>query len=194
MAVPRYKQAEAFTLTELMIAVAIVSILVAAGAVLFPRYVERAKTAEAEIAVAEVKRLENDFFARTGTFSSDLGQIGYQPVPPLKYHTVFVQVEKGPLGWSYMVLVMPIGDTKSGGSYVSQGPDGKIVSNVGAQGAASGGSSSGCAAWSGWGSMEGGHIEGEETISSSSNGTPPCGGSGRTVSQGHTSGPALSSK
>src|SRR5215467_2162997 len=107
MVAPRYKQTQAFTLTELMTAVAIVSILVAATAVLFPRYVEKAKTAEAEIAVAEVKRLENEFFARTGTFSSDLGQIGYQPVPPLKYHTVFVQVEKGPRGWSYMVLLMP---------------------------------------------------------------------------------------
>ena len=191
---PRYKQAQAFTLTELMIAVAIVSILVAAGAVLFPRYVEKAKTAEAEIALAEVKRLENDFFARTGTFSSDLGQIGYQPVPPLKYHTVFVQVEKGPRGWSYMVLLMPNEETKSGGSYVSQGPDGQVVSNVGAPAAAKGGSSSGCAAWSGWGSMEGGRIEGEESITSSSNGTPSCGGGGRTVRQGGASGPGVSGK
>ena len=114
--------------------VAIVSILAVCAAVLFPHYVERAKTAEAEIAMAEVKRLETDFFARTGTFSSDLNQIGYQMVPPLKYHTVFVQVEKSPRGWGYMVLLMPNGDTKSGGSYMSQGPDGRILSNVGAQG------------------------------------------------------------
>ena len=107
-----YRQTQAFTLTELLVVVAIVSILAACAAVLFPHYVERAKTAEAEIAIAEVKRLETDFFARTGTFSSDLNQIGYQTVPPLKYHTVFVQVEKSPRGWSYMVLLMPNGDTK----------------------------------------------------------------------------------
>jgi len=192
--VSRCKQAQAFTLTELMIAVAIVSLLAAAAAVLFPHYVEKAKTAEAELALADVKRLENDFFARTGTFSSDLTQIGYQPVPPLQYHTAFVQVEKGPQGWSYMVLLMPNGETKSGGSYVSQRPDGQIVSNVGTPAAAKGGSSSGCAAWNGWGSMEGGRIEGEETIASSSNGTPPCGGGTRTVQQGRASGPALSIK
>ena len=192
MLVPRYKQAQAFTLTELMIAVGIVSILAAAGAVLFPQYVEKAKTAEAELALAEVKRLENDFFARTGTFSSDLNQLGYQA--SLKYHTVYVQVEKGPKGWSYMVLLMPNGETKSGASYISQGPDGQIVSNVGAQGAGKGGSSSGCATWSGWGSMEGGKIEGEESISSSSSGTPPCGGAGRVVQSGQSSGPAVSIK
>jgi hypothetical protein len=107
---------------------------------------------------------------------------------------VFVQVEKGPRGWSYMVLVMPIGETKFGGSYISQGPDGAIVSNVGAQGAGKRGSSSGCATWNGWGSMEGGKIEGEETISSSSSGTPPCGGAGRVVQNSQASGPAVSIK
>jgi type II secretory pathway pseudopilin PulG len=177
-----------------MIAVAIVSVLAASAAILFPKYVERAKNTEAEIALAEVKRLENDFFARTGTFSSDLNQIGYQSSPPLKYHTIFVQVEKGPRGWGYMVLLMPNGDRGSGGgSYVSQGPDGRIASNVGAQGAAKSGSASGCSVWSGWGTMEGGKIEGEESITSSSNGTPPCGG-GRTVQHGRGSAPGAAAK
>ncbi len=196
MVVLRYKQTQGFTLTEVMVAVAIVSLLAAAAAILFPQYVEKAKAAEAEIALAEVKRLENDFFARTGTFSSDLNQIGYQPVPPLKYHTVFVQVEKGPQGWAYMVLLMPNGETKSGGTYVSQGSDGRIVSNLSGQAMRSG-SASGCSVWSGWGTMEGGRIEGEESIASSSNGTPPCGGGGgRAIPQsgGSGSGPAVSSK
>jgi hypothetical protein len=173
-----------------MVALAIVSVLAATAALLFPQYVERARSAEADIALAEVKRLENDFFARTGTFSSDLSQIGYQPTPPLKYHTIFVQVEKGPGGWSYMVLLMPNGDTRLGGSYISQGPDGRIVSNVGSRGSAASGSPSGCAAWSGWGSMEGGRIEGEEGISSSSSGTPPCGKASRVVQHGQGSTPA----
>ena len=191
----RRKKTQGFTLTEVMVAVAIVALLAAAAAVLFPQYVEKAKAAEADIALAEVKRLENDFFARTGTFSSDLSQIGYQPVPPLKYHTVFVQVEKGPGGWAYMVLLMPNGETKSGGAYVSQGPDGRIVSNVNGQATGSG-SASGCSFWRGWGTMEGGRIEGEESISSSSSGTPPCGGGGRAVPQGGGpgSGPAVSIK
>jgi len=187
-----YRQTQAFTLTELMVAVAIVSILAATAAVLFPQYVERAKKTEAEIALAEVKRHENDFFARTGTFSSDLNQIGYQSTPPLKYHTIFVQVEKGPLGWSYMVLLMPNDANGSGGSYASQSPDGRIVSNVGGREVAAGGASSACAAWSGWGSLEGGQIEGVEGLSSSSSGTPPC-GKGRVVQhrQGSVAGAAV---
>ena len=124
-------------------------VLAASAVVLFPHYVEKARTAEAEIALAEVKRLENDFFARTGTFSSDLNQLGYRPVSSLKYPTVFVQVEKGPRGSSYMVLLMPNGETTSGGAYISQGPHGRIVSNVGAQDAARSGSASGCTVWSG---------------------------------------------
>ena len=120
----RFRHTQAFTLPELLIAVAIVSLLAAGAALLFPRYLERPKSAEADIALAEVKRLENDFFARTGTYSSDLREIGYQSGPSLKYHTVFVQVEKGPRGWSYMVLLMPNDQSPSGGRYVSQGPDG----------------------------------------------------------------------
>ena len=142
----RFGETRAFTLTEL-IAMAIVSLLAAGAAVLFPRYVERAKTAEADLALAEVKRLENDFFARSGTYSSDLKEIGYQPAPPLKYHTVFVQVENGPRGWSYMVLLMPNDQSQFGERYVSQGPNG-TVSN--ASGMAAGGTGSACGAWKGW--------------------------------------------
>jgi prepilin-type N-terminal cleavage/methylation domain-containing protein len=183
------RQTHAFTLTELMIAMAIVSLLAAGAAVLFPRYIERAKTAEADVALAEVRRLENEFFARTGTFSSDLKEIGYQSGSELKYHTVFVQVENGPRGWSYMVLLMPKDQSQSGGRYVSQGPDGTVSNSAGL--AASGGGSA-CGAWNGWGSMQGGKIEGEESLSKSSSGSPPCGGSRKIVDHGRSSGPAVS--
>jgi prepilin-type N-terminal cleavage/methylation domain-containing protein len=189
-----YSRSEAFTLTELMVVVAIVSILVVAAGVLIPHYVAKAKTAEAEIALAEVRRLETEFFARTGSYSSDLNQIGFHPVPSLKYHTVFVQVEKGPGGWRYMVLLMPNGDNNtSGGKYVSQGPDGTFASSMPSQAGAGGGSGSGCAVWNGWGTMEGGRIEGEEGLSSSRNGTPACGGR-RVVQHGNGSGPTVSGK
>ena len=184
----RFRQTQAFTLPELLIAVAIVSLLAAGAALLFPRYLERAKSAEADLALAEVKRLENDFFARTGTYSSDLKEIGYQSGPSLKYHTVFVQVEKGPRGWSYMVLLMPNDQSRPGGRYVSQGPDG-TASNVAGSGA--GGAGSACGAWTGWGSMQGGKIEGEESLYQSSSGIPPCGGR-RVVDHGRGSGQAVS--
>lgn len=173
-----YGSNKAFTLTELMVVLAIVSILAAAAGILFPYYLDKAKTAEAEIALADVKRLEDDYYARTGTYSSDLNQIGFRPTPPLRYHTVFVQVQKGPQGWSYMVMLMPIAGGKSnqGGWYISQKADGTIVSSL--PGQPGSGTESGCSAWKGWGSMEGGTIEGEERIessSSSSNAVPSCG-------------------
>lgn len=182
----------AFTLHELMVALAIVSVLLVGAGVFVPYYLNKAKTAEAVMALAEVRRLESDFFTRTGTYSSDLNQIGFHPTPSLKYYTVFIQVEKGPKGWSYMILIMPNGETTAnGGWYVSQGPDGKIVSSL--PGQAGSGTTSGCSAWNGWGSMEGGTIEGEEQIASSRNGTPPCGGGGpRVVQHGNASGPAVS--
>jgi prepilin-type N-terminal cleavage/methylation domain-containing protein len=190
---PFFRRTEAFTLTELLVVVAIVSILAVAAGVLMPHYVNKAKTAEANIALAEVKRLENEFFLRTGTYSSDLNQLGFHPVPSLKYHTVFLQVEKGPRGWRYMVLLMPNGDGATGGGYVSQSQDGSMVSSSPGQAAAGAGSGSGCSVWNGWGSMEGGRIEGEEAITSSSNGTPPCGGR-RVVQHGTGSGSALSGR
>jgi prepilin-type N-terminal cleavage/methylation domain-containing protein len=189
---PPCRRVEAFTLTELMIAVAIVSILAVSALVLFPHYVNKAKTAEAAIALAEVKRLETEFFTRTGTYSSDLNQIGFHPIPSLKYHTVFVQVEKSARGWGYMVFLMPHGDGTTGGGYYSQGADGKIISSMPGQGGTAGSSGGGCAVWNGWGSMEGGRIEGEETLTSSSNGSPPCGR--RTVQHGNGSAPAVGQK
>ncbi len=188
-----FRRTEAFTLTELMVVVAIVSILAVAAGVLMPHYVNKAKTAEASIALAEVKRLQNEFFLRTGTFSSDLNQLGFHPIPSLKYHTVFVQVEKGPRGWRYMVFLMPNGDGATGGGYISQGQDGSMVSSMPGDPAAGSGSGSGCSVWNGWGSMEGGRIEGEEGITSSSSGSPPCGGR-RVVDHGKGSGSAVSGR
>ena len=184
----------AFTLTELMVVLAIIAILATAAVMVFPIYVERAKTTEAEIALAEVHRLENDYYDRTGTFSSDLNVIGFHPIPPLRYHTVFVQVEQKPQGWSYMVLVTPKDGAKSqqDGWYISQEPNGKIVSSLPGQAGSRSGSA--CGAWSGWGSMEGGTIEGEEKLDNySSSGTPACGGNRRVVQHGKVSGPPVAS-
>ncbi len=178
-----------------MVVLAIVCILFAGAGLLFPQYIEKAKKAEAELALAEIRRLESDFHARTGTYSSDLNQLGFHPSPPLQHHTVFVQVQKKPQGWGYMVLLMPNSSAKAdgGGWYISQGPDGKVVSSLPGQSGA--GAASGCAAWGGWGSMEGGAIEGEERLdkgSSSSNGVPPCAGT-RVVQHGKGGGTAISS-
>ncbi len=173
-----YDSNKGFTLTELMVALAIVSILAVIGGVLFPHYLDKAKSVEAEMALAEIRRLQDDYHSRTGSYSSDLAQIGFRPSPPLRYHTVFVQVQKELQGWSYMVLLMPVDGDKPdrGGSYISKGADGTVVSNLPGQAGLKPGSA--CSVWNGWGSMEGGAIQGEERIeqsSSSSNGNPPCG-------------------
>ena len=171
----RYQPGKGYTLTEVMVALAIVSILLACAGIFFPHYLEKARTTEAQVALSDVKRLEEDFYARTGTYTSDLSQLGFRTNPPLQYHTMFLQVEKGAAGWGYMALVWPNYGSKSGnpGWFIAQGASGRTESSL--PGQSGGGDRSACGAWTGWSSMQGGTIEGEEGIAYSSSGTPPCG-------------------
>ena len=168
--------AAGFTLFEIVFCLAILSILVTTTTVLHLDLTEKAKALEATIALAEVVRLEHLRYADTGTYSSDLNELGFI-TSPLKYNELFVQVQKDAKGWSYIAMAMPLGERQSeGGWAVAQSADGKLQMNL--PGTLTSGGASACSVWSGWASMEGGLIEGEETLStgSSSSGSPRCGG------------------
>jgi prepilin-type N-terminal cleavage/methylation domain-containing protein len=87
-----------FTLCEVMVVVAIVSVLATISIASYVVFGNKAKTVEAEIALAEVSRREMLYHDAQGTYSSDLQSIGYMPSPPLKYYTIEVQVGPGPQG------------------------------------------------------------------------------------------------
>src|SRR5207249_3391977 len=54
-------------------------------------YVNRAKSREGETALAEVNRLEMLYYQDHSEYSSNLKNIGYSPLPPLKYYGITVE-------------------------------------------------------------------------------------------------------
>src|SRR5262245_45339010 len=168
-----------FTLVELIVCLAILTILIVVpGAIhLYLYAVEGAKAVEATTALTEVVRLERLHYADRGTYSSDFNELGFWLASSLKYTQIFVQVQKDTKGWSYIAFATPLGGTKSdgGGWAVAQSGSGKLQTNL--PGTLKSGGTSACSIWSGWGSMEGGRIEGEESLSFSSSSSSGGGGS-----------------
>lgn len=67
-----FKTTRGFTLIEILIALAVIAILVVIGTVYYSQYIEKTKGVEASIALAEIVRLEQLYYAQTGTYSTDL--------------------------------------------------------------------------------------------------------------------------
>jgi prepilin-type N-terminal cleavage/methylation domain-containing protein len=179
---PRIQKGTAgFTLMELMFCLTIVTILSVIALPMHLRSVEKAKAVEAQAALSEVVRLEQLHYASKGSYTSNLQELGFNLYSPLKYTQLHVQVRYDEKGWNYMALAMPLnGNTFDGGVWaVSRNAGGQAPSNSSSPTPLKGGGSP-CSFWSGWASMEGGRIEGEETIRSSSSSTggggTPCGG------------------
>lgn len=112
-----------FTLLEVMSVLAIVSILAMLALVSHKRFVEKARSVEAEVALAEIERLETLYFASHGTYSGDLHAIGFSLAPSLRYYKVLVRLEKGgaafhataiPLLGDKMELTVVLSHTKDG--------------------------------------------------------------------------------
>lgn len=185
---PLFKNAAGFSLLDLMICLAIVTILTVIAVPLQLHSVEKAKAVEGQLALSEIVRLEQLHYANRGSYTPNLQELGFTSSSPLKYTQLFVQVRQDEKGWSYMALAMPL-DEKSSGADVWA-----VARNAGGQAQAPSnlstslkGSGSPCSIWGGWGTMEGGRIEGEETISSWSStqgsGGSPC-GSKKVVNHG----------
>jgi Tfp pilus assembly protein PilE len=168
-----------FTLIDLVVCLAILAILAIIAVPMHRNSLDSAKAVEAKVALSEVVRLEQLHYANRGSYTSDLHALGFHLSSALKYTQLFIQVRNDAQGWSYMALAMPLDGKASDadGWAVARYAGGQSPSSVPAS--LKGGGQSGCSVWSGWGSMEGGRIEGEETISSWSStgsGGSPCAG------------------
>ena len=162
-----------FGLIELVFCLAIVAGLATLALPIHLEAVEGAKAVEATSALTEVVRLERLRFAETGTYTADLQELGFQLVHSLQYTELFVEVRKDAKGWSYRAFAMPKGGQRSNQIWgVTSRADGSFDMSFPGTFKSAGGSA--CSVWSGWGSMEGGRMEGEETLSASSS----TGGSG----------------
>lgn len=173
-----WRSSGGFTLIELVICLAIIAVLATLALPIHLEAVEGAKAVEATSALTEVVRLERLRFAETGTYTADLQELGFQSVHSLQYTELFVEVYKDANGWSYRAFAMPKGRQHSNQVWgVMSRADGSFDMNF--PGTLKSGGGSACSVWSGWGSMEGGRIEGEETLSASSStggSGSPCGG------------------
>ena len=104
----------AFTLVETMIVVAIIGVLAAVAMLSYAHFTKKSQSVEADIAVAEVARLEEVYFSSTGTYSSDLDAIGFKPDPPLQYYRISVQAVNGPDGSMFQVTADPLAGGDAG--------------------------------------------------------------------------------
>jgi len=99
------RDSRGFTLIELMIAVAIISSIAVLGIPAFQTYLKKAKMVEGEVALTEIKRLEDAYYAANLQYSADLPTIGWIPRSPLKYYSIAIQMNgAGPPPFLYQVI------------------------------------------------------------------------------------------
>jgi len=103
-----FAKSRGFTLIELMVVLAIVAILIAIAGISYSRFTTKAKSVEAEVALAEVHRLEQLHYASTGTYTSNVEELGFKPFPPLKYYSVSVQVAGDSGNGAFRALAVPL--------------------------------------------------------------------------------------
>ena len=90
-------------------AVAIAAILAGISLVSYQSYVQRAKTLEGETALAEVNRLETLYYQAHSEYSANLQDIGFSPIPSLKYYDVSVLLIGKGVDMTYRAIATPKG-------------------------------------------------------------------------------------
>ena len=117
-----------FTLIELMVVVAIVGVLTATAALSYRHFTQKAQSVEAETALAEVHRLQQLYHAQHGTYGTDLGAIGFNQFPALKFYSIGMRFLGGTDGVSYQVLAYAKGPAEGSTSFVmTQYQDGRVT-------------------------------------------------------------------
>lgn len=180
---------QGFTLTELMVVVAIVGVLAATAALSYRHFTQKAQSVEAEAALAEVHRLQQLYHAQHGTYGTDLGAIGFSQFPALKFYSIGLRFLGGTDGVSYQVLAYAKGPADGSTSFVmTQYQDGRmtvdksLVSMTGpSSGTVDGGSGVGLGSSASAPSAGGGETDADPLSSSNAGSTAASGGGSRTV-------------
>jgi len=95
-----------FTLLEVLVVLAMLTILAAAALVSHKHFVNHAKAVEAEVVLVEINRLETLYHLNHGTYSGDITAIGLSLSPMLKYYKVEVRLDDG--GASFQAAAIPL--------------------------------------------------------------------------------------
>lgn len=111
---------------ELMAVVAIIGILAAVAMLSYRHFTEKAKAVEAEVALAEIDRLEMLHHANHGTYSADLNAIGFSLSSSLRFHKVEVRLQNG--GTAFQALALPLTGAETPLALVlTHAPDGRVA-------------------------------------------------------------------
>lgn len=94
-----------FTLIEVMVVLAILAILTSLAVVFHRHALAKAQSVEAEVALAEINRLETAYHANHGVYTGDLKALGFTLTGSLKYYTVGVQLDPG--GTAFHATALP---------------------------------------------------------------------------------------
>src|SRR3990167_3238261 len=117
-----------FTLIELMIVVTIVGILASVAVVSYRHFTKKAQSVEAEVALTEIHRLQQLHHAQSGFFAGDLGAIGFNPIPPLKFYSVGMRFLGGTDGIAYRAYAYAKGNLEGSTAFVlTQYQDGHVT-------------------------------------------------------------------
>jgi prepilin-type N-terminal cleavage/methylation domain-containing protein len=85
-------KARGLSLVELLAAVTIVGILVASAVPVYRHFIVKAKMAEGESAVLDVRTLQQQYYINTHLYTTDLSALGYAPMPSLRYYSMEVRL------------------------------------------------------------------------------------------------------
>lgn len=179
-----------FTLLELMVVVGIVGILAAVAVASYRHFTKRAQSVEAEVALTDISRLQQQYYAQHGSYATDLAAAGFNPVPPLKYYLVHLRYVGGKDGVAYRLYAT----AKENGDgsiamVLTQFQDGRVeldksvvaAGSVGQPGSGTAGGSSGTGTPVDAGGSSGGALGDDPLGGSSASSSSTSSGTSRTV-------------
>lgn len=97
---------------EIVIVIAIVGILAALSTTSYRHFTQKAHTAEASMALAEVNRLQELYRFHHGRYTNDLALIGFPGVLTLKHYRIEVQLQNN--GAAFQASAIPLNSYQAG--------------------------------------------------------------------------------
>jgi type IV pilus assembly protein PilE len=117
---------DGFSLIELMVVVAILSVLVSIAAVSYHLFVTKARVVEGEIVIREVERLEHLYHASNHTYTDNLTDLNFAIAGGLRYYTPEVRMGNTATGVNYQVRALPNRGSSVDGWLLTSYKDGSI--------------------------------------------------------------------